>query len=167
MCISAWLTGFVVLGFQRVKSYMTLKIGESYKIDEILSEWNQYIAALKNRVMQMRDRLQSVIAYHSAEAHRVGVQTYNKVGTFDSRFDELESIILGVAPALMTLIQKEFEKRLQQLEQYVQARSLGAQAQTLLLQGWQDLGFAAQHPLSYELQDGKSLPSFSVALIWY
>lgn len=72
----------------------------------------------------------------------MGVQTYNKVGRLDSRFDEIESMILGMGPAIMTLMQKEFAKRLQQLERTVQARSLGAQAQTFLFQGWQDLELA-------------------------
>lgn len=113
--ISVWLTSFVVLGLQRVKGYLTLKIRETCKVDEILSEWNQYIAGLKNRVMRMKDRLHSKTAYHSAEAHRV-VVTYNRVDTFDSRFDEIESMILGMGPAIMTLVQKEFGKRLLQLE---------------------------------------------------
>lgn len=155
MDINVWLTSFIILGFQRVKSYMTLKFGETYKIDEILSEWNQYISVLEKRVMQMRDRLQSEIAYHSAEAHRMGLRTYNKLGAFDSRFDEIESMIVSLGPAIMTLMQNEFEKKLQQLARSIQAQSLGAQAQTFLLQGWQNLEFADTCPDINSLQDGK------------
>lgn len=137
---------------------MTLKIGETYKIDEVLSEWNRYIAALNNRVVQMRDKLLSETAHHSAEAHQMIVQTHNKLGTFDSRFDEIQSMIGGMGSAIMTLMQKEFGKQLQLLARSIQDQSLGAQAQTFLLQGWQNLGFSAGYPVGYDInswQDGK------------
>ncbi|KUL86701.1 hypothetical protein ZTR_03097 [Talaromyces verruculosus] len=89
----------------------------------------------------------------------MGIQTYNKVGSLDSRFDELEYMILAVAPAIMTLMQKACGKRLQQPESSLQARSLGAQEQNLLLQGWTDLGFAAEDPLASALQDGPGFES--------
>ncbi|EED12752.1 hypothetical protein TSTA_052730 [Talaromyces stipitatus ATCC 10500] len=131
--------------FQRVKGYMTLKVSETAKIGEILSEWNQYITTLKNRVMQMRDRLQSEIAYHSAEAHQMGVQTYNKLGTFDSRFDEIQSIIVGLGPAIIAQMQQEFGKRLQQLERSVQARD-------------GKFDFTANYPVGFDINSPQNNP---------
>ncbi|KAI9038145.1 fungal specific transcription factor domain-containing protein [Aspergillus affinis] len=108
------------------------KFRETLKVDEILSEWNNYISTLKERVTQMRDRLWSEVAYHSAEAHRLGTQTNTKLDTFGNR-------IVALGPAIIDAMKTEFGNEFRKMERAIQANEVGARAQTLLLYGFEEL----------------------------
>ncbi|PLB53965.1 hypothetical protein P170DRAFT_346896 [Aspergillus steynii IBT 23096] len=128
--------------YVRVRSHMTFKIRETMKVDEILSEWNNYIATLKERVSRMRDRLWSEVAYHSAEAHQLGTQANTKLDKFSNRFDEIQSIIVALGPAIVAAMKTEFGNEFRKMERAIQANELGAKAQTLLLYGFEELEYA-------------------------
>ncbi|KAE8150937.1 hypothetical protein BDV25DRAFT_103683 [Aspergillus avenaceus] len=125
--------------YQRLKGYMTFKIRETLTVDEILAEWKQYISTLNERVMRMRDRLRREIAYHSAEAHQLGVQANNKLDVFGNRFDEIQSTVIALGPAIMAAMQRDLGGRLNKLERALEARDTGAEAQTILFHEFQEL----------------------------
>ncbi|KAE8351571.1 hypothetical protein BDV28DRAFT_162347 [Aspergillus coremiiformis] len=125
--------------YRRVASYLTFKTDETLKVDGILSDWNRYIANLREHVMRMRDRLWSEIAYHSAGTYQMGVQTNRKLDIFGNQLNEIQSIIVALEPAIVAAMKKGFENGFLELERAIQAKLSGVMAQTLLLHGFQDL----------------------------
>lgn len=125
---------------------MTFKINETVKVDEILAEWNRYIASLKERVSRMRDRLWSEVAHHSAEAHKLGTQANRKLDNFGTRFDEIQSIIVALGPAIIAAMKTEFGNEFRKMEHAIQANEIGAKAQTLLLYGFEELEYGNGQP---------------------
>jgi hypothetical protein len=137
---------------------MLLKIGERRYL---VSEWNPYIVALKSRVMQRRGRLQSEIAYHSTKAHQIGIQKFNKLDTIDSRFDEIESMIVGLGPATIAQMQRDFEKTFSSWIIPSRLSIYRHRRRPFFSRNGKMRGFGVNHSVGSEmnnLQDGK--PSF-------
>lgn len=142
-----WLTA-VIPGYRKVTESLTLKIRETLTVDQVLSDWNRYLATIKERLERMKVKITAATAYHSSESHRLGLEANTNIQTLHTELQGARSDIKD----LVTEVKKQVGAEYREVFAFHKEQS-GAQAMTELLHEFKALCKESRE--QYEVQQGQ------------
>ncbi|CAK48199.1 uncharacterized protein An07g04490 [Aspergillus niger] len=134
--------------YRKVTESLTLKIRETLTVDQVLSDWNRYLATIKERLERMKVKITAATAYHSSESHRLGLEANTNIQTLHTELQGARSDIKD----LVTEVKKQVGAEYREVFAFHKEQS-GAQAMTELLHEFKALCKESRE--QYEVQQGQ------------
>ncbi|GLA53807.1 hypothetical protein CBS147343_6910 [Aspergillus niger] len=134
--------------YRKVTESLTLKIRETLTVDQVLSDWNRYLATIKERLERMKVKITAATAYHSSESHRLGLEANTNIQTLHTELQGARSDIKD----LVTEVKKQVGAEYREVFAFHKEQS-GAKAMTELLHEFKALCKESRE--QYEVQQGQ------------
>ncbi|GKZ35206.1 hypothetical protein AbraIFM66950_005799 [Aspergillus brasiliensis] len=116
------------LWYRKVMESLTLRIRETLTVDQVLSDWNRYLATIKERLERMKVKITAATAYHSSESHRLGLEANTNIQSLHTELQGARSDIKD----LVTEVKKQVGAEYREVFAFHKEQS-GAEAMTELL----------------------------------
>ncbi|PYI01338.1 hypothetical protein BO78DRAFT_391175 [Aspergillus sclerotiicarbonarius CBS 121057] len=134
--------------YRKVKEALTLRIRETLTVDQVLSDWNRYLATIKERLERMKLKISATTAYHSTESHRLGLEANENIKVLHNELHGARSDIKD----LVAEVKKQIGAEYREVFAFHKEES-GAQAMTGLLYEFRALWKESRE--EYETQQGQ------------
>ncbi|OOF94721.1 hypothetical protein ASPCADRAFT_148585, partial [Aspergillus carbonarius ITEM 5010] len=96
--------------YRKVKEVLTLRIRETLTIDQVLSDWNRYLATIKERLERMKLKISATTAYHSTESHRLGLEANENIKVLHNELHGARSDIRDLVAEVKKQIGAEYRE---------------------------------------------------------